>query len=304
MGTRFEVVVGGDDEVHLRTAAEAALDEIALWDERLSLFRRDSLLSHINRSAANKPVRLDPDTFALFAACRQVSLASQGAFDPTVAPLMTRFGLHPDRSDSIAEPLIGMQHVILDDSARSIQFTSTEVALDLGGIAKGHALDLAAACLREANVSTALIHGGTSSIITIGSPPGCDGWPIRIAHIDEPLTVELRDVAMSISSPAGRMVDTEGESHGHIIDPRHGAPSRSASLAATIGPSARDADAWSTALLVLGALPTALPAELTAMVFSGDRRLIGGPLASTLLRKSDTPPTEPEPCLTSTVAPS
>ena len=105
MGTRFELVLEGENdgpltEAHLRAAGEEALEEVELLDARLSLFRRDSLLSHIQRNAATQPVGIDPDTFSLFELCADVCSASQGAFDPTVAPLMRAYGLHDETTSA------------------------------------------------------------------------------------------------------------------------------------------------------------------------------------------------------------
>ena len=106
MATRFELVLApsaapavNGDEARLRAAGEAALEEIADCDRRLSLFRRDSLLSHVNRNAARAPVRLDADTYALFEACAEVQRLSGGAFDASVAPRMRALGFHADRPE-------------------------------------------------------------------------------------------------------------------------------------------------------------------------------------------------------------
>ena len=231
MGTRFELVLAGEDPAGLRPAGEAALEEIAACDARFNRFAEASLLSHIHRTASTRPVPLDLDSFALFADALAVWRASGGAFDPTT----------PARS---------MDGLVLDPVRHTIALTRPDIALDLGAIAKGHALDLAARLLRQHGVTRAFLHGGTSSALGIGSPPG-GAW--RVALRDG-RTVTLTDAALSVSA-------VWPDNPHPTIDPRTGAPLDRARWAAVIGPSARLADAWSTAVLVLGERPAVLEQE-------------------------------------------
>lgn len=239
MGTRFEVVLPGDDPEALRPAGEAALAEIEEWHRRLTRFEPDSQLSHILRAAAEAPVVVDRDLYALLEDCATIWRASGGAFDPSLGS--------------------GMDAVALDAGESTIRFTRPDVSLDLGAIAKGHALDHAALVLREAGVTRALLHGGTSSVLAIGRPPDEPGWKIALAGSGNPPTVvTLADQALGASSQFQRQ---------HVQDPRTGESARSgARLAAVIGPSARLCDAWSTALLVLGRRPDSMPSGYEAIV--------------------------------------
>jgi thiamine biosynthesis lipoprotein len=251
MGTRFELVL----QAQLCAAGEAALDEIARWDQLLNRFAPDSLVSHINRTAAFRPVRLDRDTFALFKTALDVWRASGGAFDITVAPLMARNGF-ADSSVAARDGRVGSDALVLDEREWSIRFSRPGTSLDLGGIAKGHALDCASAILRDAGVTSALIHGGTSSVIAIGTPPDDSGWRIAIRSAAEAPVVMLRDEALSVSD-AGSQTSLMG--HAHIVDPLLQLPAPDAGAMAVVGPSAAVAEAWSTALVVLGRVPHAFP---------------------------------------------
>lgn len=249
MGTRFELLLPGGEP--LRPAGEQALADIARLHHRYSAFDPASFLAHLNRHAARTPVPLDEETFGLLAACEAAWRDSAGAFDPTIAPLLARFGLR----DADPDAPWGFRHVHLDHDARTVTFDTPGLALDLGSIAKGFALDLAGRTLREAGVSSALLHGGTSTILAIGAPPDRDAWSIRLGRCDGAPTVALRDAALSVSAPHGRTATIEGVTHGHVMDPRTGTPASAHTLAAVLHPSARDSDAWSTALLVVGTLP-------------------------------------------------
>lgn len=291
MRTRFELVIASPDgartEAELRDAGQAALREVADAESLLSLFRRDSLLSHINRTAQIDPVRIDADTFGLLTTAQAVWRLSGGVFDPTIAPRMTALGLHehaalPGDADTLGA---GFQNIVLDARESTIRFLAP-VALDLGGIAKGHALDLAARALREAGIRTALLHAGTSSVLAIGHPPGADAWRIAIRRPGEATTAtgrpsDPRAPSDPSCSPADRPVialcdaalSVSGLHAGtspaaHILDPRTGHPATSHhTVAAVTAPSAALADAWSTAALVLGDRPAAMPTDLGCVLY-------------------------------------
>jgi len=267
MGTRFEVLLpataGGPEGPALRAAGEAAIDEIDHWHRRLSRFAPDSLVSHLNRSVG-EPVPLDRETFDLFADALDVSRASAGAFDVTLAPLLVSRGAADSAVPTGGRVLAGT--VELDRAAQTIRITGGSASIDLGGIAKGHALDCAAAVLRSAGVRSAVLHGGTSSVVALGRPDDRSGWRVAI----DPGTgaiVTLEDTALSFSDPDGQ---TEVTGRRHIVDPRDAAGTGPAPDAVprrqvvVIGPSARLADAWSTALAVMGRVPSTFPSGYEA----------------------------------------
>jgi FAD:protein FMN transferase len=263
MATRFELVLCGEDESRLRAAGEEALDEIERLDAQLSAYRPDSELSGINARAASEPVRASVEMFSLLQTCASFREQTESAFDITIGPLMSCWGFVggsgnvPDPSDlAAARELVGMQHVVLNEANRTVSFDRDGVRLDLGAIGKGYAVQKAARILREAGVESALIHGGTSSVYAVGSPPDAPTWKVAIRHPAQPdkmlEAVELRDSSLSVSAAHGKSFTLHSVEYGHVIDPRTGAPSQNATLSAVIGPDATEGDALSTALLVLG----------------------------------------------------
>jgi thiamine biosynthesis lipoprotein len=261
MGTRFELALV-EGTGNLRAAGEAALDEIELWHHRLSRFAEDSLLSHISRTAARTPVRLDRDSYALFEDALRVWSASDGAFDVTVAPVMARAGFADSAVPARGAPVAG-SGLTLDPNDWTIRVASDGIGLDLGGIAKGHALDCAATVLRSAGVTAALMHGGTSSVLAIGRPPGTAGWPVAIGSAPNHPVLALCDTAMSVSDSSSQSAPDGGS---HVVDPRTGQALRGRSRAVVTGPSARLTDAWATALTVLQRVPGAFPAGYEAIL--------------------------------------
>jgi thiamine biosynthesis lipoprotein len=286
MATRFELVLHGENATRLRGAGEEALREVERLEAQLSLYRPTSEIARVNALAAREPVRVSPPVFGLLQHARQLQHESGGAFDITVAPLVRGWGfMHgtgrlPDPAEiEEARARSGMAHVMLDEMNYSVRFDQEGVMIDLGAIGKGYAIDCAAEILREAGVTSALLHGGTSTVYGIGAPPDADGWKIAIgaapneprsvvgtprcgvrsaqradpAHLEHrQITILLRDNALSVSAVWGKSFEADGKKFGHVIDPRTGWPVNNAVQAAVVLPSATETDALSTALLVMG----------------------------------------------------
>ena len=269
MATRFELVLHGENAVHLRAAGETAFSEISRLEAQLSFYRPTSDISRINATAAQQPVRVEPRLFELLLAAKQLYLQTDGAFDITIGPLMRCWGFvngsgHFPPADVLAEARrqTGMHLVHLDPSKRTIAFERPGVQVDLGGIGKGYAIDEAIVSLREDGVTSALMHGGTSTIYALGQPPEDSRWKTAIPapsassgdSVNEDILaiVELHDESLSVSAPSGKSFVNEGTEYGHVIDPRSGYPVAGASLTAVVASSSMVSDALATALLVEG----------------------------------------------------
>jgi len=279
MATRFEFVLHGDNPVALRAAGEEAIEEIHRLEGRLSLYRPSSEIAHVNARAGREPVRVSPGVFALLEHAQRLTSETSGAFDITIAPLVRCWGfmggngkIPAEQELADARAKVGMHLVQLNRQNFTVRFATEGVMLDLGAIGKGYAIDCAAEILREAGVTSALLHSGTSTVSAIGSPPGEDGWKIAIENPAEhtnstvtesssnhsseamrPLTtISLRDESLSVSAVWGKSFQAEGRMLGHVLDPRTGMPVSGAILAAVVLPSATETDALSTALLALG----------------------------------------------------
>lgn len=275
MATRFEIILEGGNPIALRAAGEEALDEIERLERHLSLFRDTSEIAHVNARAAGRPVRVSPEVFRLLEVAGDLNRETGGAFDITVAPLMRCWGFHGGtgqlpRSEALgqARRCVGMEHVVLDRASWTVRFDQHGVSLDLGAIGKGYALDRAVELLRDAGVTSAFIHAGTSTVAAIGERE--DGAPWKVAldfpawpepgerskpaeSSGEPLTVlALKDEALSVSGMNQKFFRAGGTVYGHVLDPRTGAPATEAVMSCVVLPSATETDALSTALLVAG----------------------------------------------------
>jgi thiamine biosynthesis lipoprotein len=226
MGTRFELVVAGDRPERHRGAAEAAFEAIDACHIRFSRFIPDSLVAHLARIPPGTPVRLDRDTFELFADAVAVWRGSGGAFDIT--------------GDSGA-----MGAIRLDVRRLTVALDRAGLVLDLGAIAKGHAVDSAAAILREAGVESAFLHGGTSSALALGPRV----WQVSLPGGE---LLGLQNAALGVSRC--------GHDTPHpTLDPFTGIAADLERCLVVTGPSARLCDAWATAAVVLGMRPPGMP---------------------------------------------
>lgn len=270
MSTRWEIVLpphNGKDDEFLRAAAEQVSEEIQHWDSRLSLFKPDSLVSYINKAAHAKPVQLNEPEWSFFVVAQKVWRESDGAFDITVAPLMKRLGLHQVHSSAAASEVWGMQHVALDPKARTIQFLRDGLAIDLGALAKGFALDQVRALLTEVKIEHAFIHGGTSSSLAMGTRPDGQLWRVALGTTEHDPVIELANQSLSVSKRKSRPAELANEStRSHILDPRTADFEDTSDLdvAAVVHESATLAEGWSTACLINGS--SRLPLDISLFV--------------------------------------
>ena len=293
MATRFEILLHGENATALRAAAEAALDEVERLEGQLSLYRPTSEISRVNRHAAREPVRVSPPVFRLLLQVQQLWRETGGAFDPTVLPLVRAWGFmggaagrRPDaQALAEAQTCVGMNRVELDPRNFTVRFAREGMALDLGAIGKGYAADRAAEILVEAGVTSAFIHGGTSSCFALGRPPDTPRWKAAIPDPRPERTatasgrdlllaeIPLENESLGVSAIWGRSFTAAGHTYGHVLDPRLGEPAQRAWLAAVVLPSAAESDALSTALLTLSVDGL----ELLARFRPGVRALVMAP---------------------------
>ncbi|HXH50988.1 MAG TPA: FAD:protein FMN transferase [Terriglobia bacterium] len=263
MGTVFTVVVYGSNSDYLEEVTNQVFQEIDQLDDQMSNYKPGSELSAINREAARRAVIVEPRLFKLIQDSLQYSRESAGDFDITVGPLMKSWGFFkgqgrlPSKSE-LAQVLkkIGYQHVKLDASARTIQFDTTGIEIDLGAIAKGYSVDRAVQILRDNGIKVALISSGTSSLYALGSPPGDHGWQISVRN---PLdtskaacVLRLQDLSLAVSGDYEKFFKLGGKTYAHIMDPHTGMPVENMLSTAVVSLSATDSDALSTSFFVEG----------------------------------------------------
>lgn len=263
MGTNFTIVTYGSNAEYLEEVTEQAFGEIDRLDHQMSTYRPESELSLINRQAYRQRVVVEPRLFNLLERSLRFSEETGGAFDMTVGPLMKAWGFFRGRgrlpqSSELARVLrrVGYRHVKLDAARRTIHFDEPGIEIDLGGIAKGYAVDEVVKILKSEGIHQALVSSGTSSVYALGSPPGQKGWKISVRnplHLKQAACVlRLQNVSLSVSGDYEKFFKLGGKTYAHIMDPHTGMPVENMLSTVVISPSATDSDALSTAFFVEG----------------------------------------------------
>ena len=242
---------------------DEAFDEVDRIDRLMSHYKANSPLSRINREAAQHPVAVEPELFDFIVDAMRYHRDSGGAFDITVGPLMKAWGFFqgegrvPSETElAAARRHVGGAHVLLNPVSKTIAFDEPGVELDLGGIAKGYAVDRVVGLLRRRQIAAALISAGGSTIYGLGAPPGADGWEVTLQDPIDPrktaFTIELKDRALSVAGSSEKAFEAGGVRYSHIMDPRTGRPVQGVLSVAVLASSGTAGDALDTAFFVLG----------------------------------------------------
>jgi len=269
MGTVLEITVVAPDEAAGRAAIAEAFAVARALEALLSNWNPDSALMHLNAAAGRGPQRVDPELARVLAASRALSGRTRGAFDITVGPLVQLWRTAGERGRlptgaerRRARAAVGADGVSADPDAGTAEIARAGASVELGGIAKGWALDRMAERLRAAGVAAALLSFGQSSLWAIGAPPREPGWRLLVRDPAGGFAgvATLRDRAVSVSDSVGQWTEIGGRRYGHVIDPRSGEPLVRTAQAVVLAPDAASAEAFSKALLVLS------PAEGVALL--------------------------------------
>lgn len=259
MGTSILAEVWSTDPGKADAGIAAVMREMHRIDELMSPFRQDSELSLVNREAADHPVKISRELFDLIERSIYFSRISHGAFDITFSSVGYMYdyreGVAPSDADiKKALPGINYRHIALDRQASTIRFARQGMRIDLGGIAKGYAVDNSIAILSKMGFHQALVTAGGDSRI-LGDKHG-KPWMTGIRdprRQDESVVViPLSDAAISTSGDYERYFMRDGIRYHHILNPKTGKSVRGTRSATVIGPDATTTDALSTTLFVLG----------------------------------------------------
>ena len=260
MGMAVRLRLYSSTEDHARTAATAAFSRMAELDRMMSDYRPDSELRRLG-GAGNSWSIVSPDLFAVLDRAVAIASATDGAFDPTVGPLVALWrdarqsGQLPERTAiDRARQQAGWRHLHLDPSRLSVRLGRPGMRLDLGGIAKGYIIQQGLGAMAALGVTRALVEAG-GDIVVGDAPPGREGWRIAVGDTDVDLATRaarLTHAALATSGPAAQFVDIAGVKYSHVIDPRTGIGLTNHVTAHVIDADAATADALATAVTVLG----------------------------------------------------
>ena len=258
MGTKARVVLYAADTARAQAAAAAAFARIAQLDAWLSDYRADSELSNLSAQSGGAPVRIGQDLYSILRHALALAEETEGAFDVTAGPLVAlwrtarRTGRSPDAAAlDAARQHVGWRDMVLDTMKRTLRLARPGMRLDLGGIAKGYAVDRALEALRAHGVDQALVELGGE--IAVGrAPPASEGWRIEVENADSAQRIVLlENVAISSSGAAEQFIDVAGVRHSHVIDARTGMAVSNLVAATVIAPDGTTADAYATVVTIL-----------------------------------------------------
>lgn len=268
MGTTWSVRFHTRARMDLHTlhdAVQARLDRVVA---EMSTWEPDSDISRFNRAEAGTWFVL-PEAFAtVLAAALDVAARSEGAFDPTIAPLVATwgFGAHAhargrptDAALAQARERVGWKHLLFDPAATRV-LQRGGITLDLSAIAKGYGVDVVTALLRQRGIDGALVEVG-GELYGYGGKPDGQPWRVLVESSPdeeadseglEPRVLRLDGVAVATSGDRWHAYQHDGTRYSHTIDPRTGHPIVSRGSVAVVGRTSTEIDAWATALNVLG----------------------------------------------------
>ena len=260
MGTKVEIIAEGKDRESLEKAINQGFKEIERLEAKLSRYREDSTISRINRSAGISPVQVDAEVFALIEKAVEVCGDSNGAFDPTILPVLSLWkftekdAVLPDEEEIKQRlSLVDCRKIILKKGENLVFLPEPGMGIDLGGIAKGYAADRTAEVLKKNGVRSGIVNAGGNLTVFGGKGRGTAIGVQDPRDRDKVLAkIYLKDSAVSTSGDYERFFIFRGIRYSHIIDPKNGYPARGEESVTVISQDGTLTDARSTALFVLG----------------------------------------------------
>jgi len=259
MGTAISVELWCEDAARGEAAAAAVMAEMHRIDALMSPHKESSELSRINRDAGHDAVPLSAEMARLIERAMHFSHLSGGAFDITYAAVGQlydyRAGIQPDaQALARAQAAVGWRHLLLDCRARTLRFGRPGMRIDLGGFAKGHAVDNAAAILRRMGIRHAMVAAGGDSRVM--GRRGQRPWSVAIRDPRRPgevvAVLPLEETSISTSGDYERFFEHDGQRHHHIVDPSTGRSPGSVRSVTILAPDGLSTEALSKSVFVLG----------------------------------------------------
>ncbi|MGZ5265615.1 MAG: FAD:protein FMN transferase [Caldimonas sp.] len=260
MGTAIGVELWSDDRAAGIAAIDSVMAEMHRIDRAMSPHKPDSELSRINREAGAALVPLSEEMASLLARAESFARLSGGAFDITYAAVGQLYDYRErvrpsDEAIARARQSVGWRHLVLDRQARTVRFARPGMRIDLGGFAKGHAVDNAARLLRARGIAHAMVSAGGDSRV-IGDRRGRP-WTIGIrdprrASGELVAVLPLEDVSISTSGDYERFFVEGGERFHHLIDPATGRSPGGVHSVTVLAEDGLTSEALSKTVFVLG----------------------------------------------------
>jgi len=283
MGTYVTVSVAAAESKEVLAAIDAAFAEVRRAERLLSEWVQESDVSRVNQQAGSGAVEVGDELFGVIRLALEISRVTDGAFDVSFAALGGLWDFKaaeprvPTREECEARTkLVGYRRVTLREGRRTVELQAAGMQLGLGGIAKGYIVDRASQTLKASGYPNHLVVAGGDGYAA--GRRSDRKWRIAIRHPrDQSLykSLEVEDQGFATSGNYEKFFIQDGVRYHHILDPRTGMPARGASSVSVIAASAAEADAYATALFVLGpqtGLALARKRGLAVLFFDDDYR--------------------------------
>ena len=263
MGTTVETTARNTDINYCKKSLLAAYEEMQRVENLLSCQKDSSEISKINRAAGIRPVKVSFETLSILKRARDYSKKYNGIFDITIGPLSTLWGFKEDEEINLPEnqtilklmKLIDYKDIIINEKDTSVFLKDNGMSIDLGGIAKGYAIDRGSSVLKNMGIKNFILNAG-GDIYVSGTKDGKDLWKVGIKHPrnSNELVAEfnLKDYAVATSGDYERFKIINGKRYHHILDPRTGYPGTLSESSTILAPTAEEADATATYVFLLG----------------------------------------------------
>ncbi len=264
MGTKWHIALYADDKSSANLAFKLAWQEIHEIDSCLSNYSSDSELSKFcNTGPHTEFVALSQHLWSVIRAAHDLSDESDGYFDVTVGPI-SKLWRRARREETLpdldklaaARNLVGYRLIKLGED-QNARLTKAHMKIDLGGIAKGYAVDRALAVLRGAGIKSALVNGG-GDLAAMGGEwknhAWTETWEVKLSGIkpkDPERSFELRNAALATSGDAWQHLEIDGKRYSHIIDPKTGIGSTARRTVSVLAPTCMQADSLASALTLM-----------------------------------------------------
>jgi thiamine biosynthesis lipoprotein len=267
------LVVTEDSEVKKLKAVQSAVnDSLQRVNELMSTYLEDSDISKFNRTDANDWQTVDSETATVVSKALEICKLTDGAFDPTVGPLVKAWNFGPDKKDKPELPsaeqikelmsLVGYQNIEVRSDPPAIRKRNPKAQLDLSAIAKGYAVDRVGRSLKQLGYENFMVEVG-GEVLTFGERASGGSWNVGIEKPNSEAgladsershrVVELSGQAVATSGDYRNFIDIDGQRYSHTIDPRTGRPvTHNMAVASVIAEDCMTADALATAMMVMG----------------------------------------------------
>ncbi|HEV2394575.1 MAG TPA: FAD:protein FMN transferase [Verrucomicrobiae bacterium] len=288
MAMEFRLVLHAADQTTAERAADAAFQRIQQLNDIMSDYDPDSELSKLSHSSGQgQAVHVSDDLWFVLERAQALAERSGGAFDVTVGPYVNLWR-RARRQHKLPDPArlarageaVGYKHVRLDPERHTVELLAPNMRLDLGGIAKGYAVDQALKALREQGIRQALIEAGGDMGVS-EPPPGKTGWRIELSSVDDTNApparfLLLKNCAISTSGDLYQRLEINGKRYSHIVDPHTGIGLTDHSVVNVIAPQGIISDSLTKVVAVLGPKKGLEFIERTPGVVARTMRDIGG----------------------------